>query len=684
MVDPTPMPPNDAETMVLAAVPANHGLVPMDRFTVAPGASEERGNVEVSCPAVGPACVVSVADDGNVRYASTGGVPSVMSAEMVLAAVPANHGLVPMDRFTVAPGASEERGNVEVSCPAVGPACVVSVADDGNVRYASTGGVPSVMSAEMGLAAAPANHGLVAMDRFTVAPGASEERGNVEVSCPAVGPACVVSVADDGNVRYASTGGVPSVMSAEMVLAAVPANHGLVPMDRFTVAPGASEERGNVEVSCPAVGPACVVSVADDGNVRYASTGGMPSVMSTVMDLAAAPANHGLVAMDRFTVAPGASEERGNVEVSCPAVGPACVVSVADDGNVRYASTGGVPSVMSAEMVLAAVPANHGLVPMDRFTVAPGASEERGNVEVSCPAVGPACVVSVADDGNVRYASTGGVPSVMSQVLTSERIESILNTRAANSNSGVFTDSQYQLTCQALGCPTPGEILFVGAPPSFLEFSDELTFTEHRRGVSLAETPILTITDEDYFGDVTQTSYKTLGGWLEHSFFYLTTTWLHSSSSSPTPLYFHIRSHGTAPNNADPEISTSGTSTWSGVMFAVPELLLTEIGLSSSNFHFVGDATITVDFHSYRLSPFSVDVLFNNIANDNTGVQIEDMMWTDLSLENGRFYHSSHIFGEDLGDGSIGGTFYGPNHEEVGGVFRRNEIAGAFGAKRTN
>ena len=434
----------------------------------------------------------------------------------------------------------------------------------------------------MVLAAVPANHGLVPMDRFTVAPGASEERGNVEVSCPAVGPACVVSVADDGNVRYESTGGVPSVMSAEMGLAAVPANHGLVPMDRFTVAPGASEERGNVEVSCPAVGPACVVSVADDGNVRYESTGGVPSVMSAEMGLAAVPANHGLVPMDRFTVAPGASDERGNVEVSCPAGGPACVVSVADDGSVRYESTGGMPSVMSAEMGLAAVPANHGLVPMDRFTVAPGASDERGNVEVSCPAGGPACVVSVADDGSVRYESTGGMPSVMSQVLTSERIESILNTRAANSNSGVFVDDQKHVTCAALGCPTPGEILFVGGAPSILEFSDELTFTEYRRGVSLAETPIITITKEDYFGEYTQ-NYKTLGGWLEHSFFYLVTRF-DSSTSSPSPDNFYMVSHGTAPNNADPEIPPNGTSTWSGVMVAVTEVPLTEIGLSPSIF----------------------------------------------------------------------------------------------------
>ena len=326
--------------------------------------------------------------------------------------------------------------------------------------------------------------------------------------------------------------------------------------------------------------------------------------------------------------------------------------------------------------------------------MAPGASDERGNVEVSCPAGGPACVVSVADDGSVRYESTGGMPSVMPQVLTSERIESILNTRAANSNSGVFVDDQKHFSCLAIGCPTPGEILFVGGAPSILEFSDELTFTEYRRGVSLAETPIITITNEGHSGEYTQ-NYKTLGGWLEHSFFYLVTRFDSRSTSrrlSPaSPDNFYMMSHGTAPNNADPEIPPNGTSTWSGVMVAVTEHPLTEIGLSPSNFHFVGDATITVDFHSYRISPFSVDVLFNNIANDNTGVQIEDMMWTDISLENGRFHHSPPPIEEPLDVGSIAGTFYGPNHEEVGGVFRRNAyrgnasvgaIVGAFGAKR--
>ena len=669
------MPSVMSTVMDLAAAPANHGLVAMDRFTVAPGASDERGNVEVSCPAGGPACVVSVADDGSVRYESTGGVPSVMSTVMDLAAAPANHGLVAMDRFTVAPGASDERGNVEVSCPAGGPACVVSVADDGSVRYESTGGVPSVMSSVistvMDLAAAPANHGLVAMDRFTVAPGASDERGNVEVSCPAGGPACVVSVADDGSVRYESTGGMPSVMSTVMDLAAAPANHGLVAMDRFTVAPGASDERGNVEVSCPAGGPACVVSVADDGSVRYESTGGMPSVMSTVMDLAAAPANHGLVAMDRFTVAPGASDERGNVEVSCPAGGPACVVSVADDGSVRYESTGGMPSVMSTVMDLAAAPANHGLVAMDRFTVAPGASDERGNVEVSCPAGGPACVVSVADDGSVRYESTGGMPSVMPQVLTSEKIESILNTRLANSNSMIFTDSQYLLTCQALDCPQPRDIEF-GHETVGYDFSN-FNFTENRRGVFLAETPIITTIGE-HLGEATQTDYKALGGWMEHSFFHIETAyWSYSDGSK---LNFEISSGGMA-TNTNPSEPPGGVATWSGIMFGVvaddpspPD------GASFIN----GDATITANLRSAFLDP-RVGVLFSNITNENTGVAIEDMVWTDLRLENGTFSSDCNF---NFCDPNIGGRFYGPNHEEVGGVFKRDGIAGAFGARRIN
>ena len=402
----------DPEPIALAGVSSNHGLAPLDAFTVQPGATQERGNVEVSCPAGGAACVLSVAADGTVEYARTGGMPSVMSASMALAGLSSNHGLAPLDAFTVPPGATQERGNVEVSCPAGGAACVLSVAADGTVEYARTGGMPSVMSASMALAGLSSNHGLAPLDAFTVPPGATQERGNVEVSCPAGGAACVLSVAADGTVEYARTGGMPSVMSASMALAGLSSNHGLAPLDAFTVPPGATQERGNVEVSCPAGGAACVLSVAADGTVEYARTGGMPSVMSASMALAGLSSNHGLAPLDAFTVPPGATQERGNVEVSCPAGGAACVLSVAADGTVEYARTGGMPSVMSASMALAGLSSNHGLAPLDAFTVPPGATQERGNVEVSCPAGGAACVLSVAADGTVEYARTGGMPSV--------------------------------------------------------------------------------------------------------------------------------------------------------------------------------------------------------------------------------------------------------------------------------
>ena len=95
-----------------------------------------------------------------------------------------------------------------VSCPAGGGACVVTVAADGTASYDLTGGVPGVTAA-YGSWGLPANHGLSA-GTFTVAPGSSEELGNVVVSCPAGGGACVVTVAADGTASYDLTGGFPA------------------------------------------------------------------------------------------------------------------------------------------------------------------------------------------------------------------------------------------------------------------------------------------------------------------------------------------------------------------------------------------------------------------------------------------------------------------------------------------
>ena len=397
----TPVTP-PAKMSEALTLPTGHGLA-VGEFTLQPGASDEYGNVVVSCPAGGNACVVTVSADGTATYDRTGGVPSVMAAYQPWN-LPTGHGLA-VGEFTLQPGASDEYGNVVVSCPAGGNACVVTVAMDGTATYDRTGGVPSVMAAYQPWNL-PTGHGL-AVGEFTIQPGASDEYGNVVVSCPAGGNACVVTVAMDGTATYDRTGGMPTVMAAYQPWN-LPTGHGLA-VGEFTIQPGASDERGNVVVSCPAGGNACVVTVAADGTATYDRTGGMPTVMAAYESWNL-PTGHGL-AVGEFTLQPGASDEYGNVVVSCPAGGNACVVTVAMDGTATYDRTGGTPTVMAAYQPWN-LPTGHGLT-VGEFTLQPGASDERGNVVVSCPAGGNACVVTVAMDGTATYDRTGGMPTVM-------------------------------------------------------------------------------------------------------------------------------------------------------------------------------------------------------------------------------------------------------------------------------
>ena len=395
----TPVTP-PAETSEALTLPTGHGLA-VGEFTLQPGVSDEYGNVVVSCPAGGNACVVTVAADGTASYDRTGGVPGVMAAYGPWE-LPSGHGLA-SGTFTVQPGASDEYGNVVVSCPSGGSACVVTVAADGTASYDRTGGVPGVMAA-YGPWELPSGHGL-ASGTFTVQSGASDEYGNVVVSCPSGGSACVVTVAADGTASYDRTGGVPGVMAAYGPWE-LPSGHGLA-SGTFTVQSGASDEYGNVVVSCPSGGSACVVTVAADGTAAYDRTGGMPTIMAAYQPWNL-PTGHGLSAGE-IRVAPGASEELGNVVVSCPAGGAACVVTVAADGTASYDRTGGVPGVMAAYGAWA-LPTGHGLV-AGTITVAAGGSAEHGNVVVSCPAGGPACMVTVAADGTATYDRAGGVPT---------------------------------------------------------------------------------------------------------------------------------------------------------------------------------------------------------------------------------------------------------------------------------
>ncbi len=130
----------------------------------------------------------------------------------------------------------------------------------------------------------PPGHGLSAGD-ISVAAGQSMEHGNVVISCPAGGSACVLNVAADGSASYDRTGGMPSVMSA-FATQTLPPGHGLS-AGGISVAAGQSMEHGNVVISCPAGGSACVLNVAADGSASYDRTGGMPALR--ILPLMAGP-----------------------------------------------------------------------------------------------------------------------------------------------------------------------------------------------------------------------------------------------------------------------------------------------------------------------------------------------------------------------------------------------------------
>ena len=108
----------------------------------------------------------------------------------------------------------------------------------------------------------------------------------------------------------------------------------------------------------------------------------------------------------------------------------------------------------------------------------------------------------------------------------------------------------------------------------------------------------------------------------------------------------------------------TGSATYTGVMAGI-DVTQHEPGTT----HLIlGEATIDVD----DLSNPDVDVAFTGLWDVRAGSARPDMVWSDLPLTNGAFNEGE----------TISGLFYGPAQQEVGGVFDRDDITGAFGAKR--
>ena len=279
--------------------------------------------------------------------------------------------------------------------------------------------------------------------------------------------------------------------------------------------------------------------------------------------------------------------------------------------------------------------------------------------------------------GCVRGGPGGRVmPTVMLPTPTTDEIEGMLSSVFKHSKPPDLSSfGGAVVTCKALGCPVPGAVHvdYVPRVHDRLDFSG-FEFIERRRGVSLAR-KAHTSGQGDY-----SISHRTLGGWMDHSFFLIET--MHESHTSD--FIYRTYSIGST-RYASPAVSVSGT--WSGIMVGVVGSFANKAG------SFVrGDATVTVTYPDLSREAL-VDVEFKRITNEETRAEIKSMTWKNLVLDSGQFGAGNVLFSKGGGyfsevglgsspGGSIFGQFYGPNHGEVGGLFNRNGVAGGFGANR--
>ena len=356
----------------------------------------------------------------------------------------------------------------------------------------------------------------------------------------------------------------------------------------------------------------------------------------------------------------------------------AMVLGCAGDG------TFSLPPASVAE--LGGVPADHGLRPGDRITVEAGSAAEHGNVIIHCPADAPACVVVVAADGGVGYEPAGGMPAIRPRAPTSGAVEDALKSRLAASTWPVaFSFGGAVATCEAEGCPRADAIHVdrladedVRRPgedhrPGLAGFER----LEARRGIALARKA--TTRDEGRQSVL----HRAYGAWMDHGLFLVETfTGREDFDSRYRVTWFGDASH------TEPIASPGSSATWSGVMSGV------KAAASGGSFAFVhGDSAVTVSGLNAG-NDVSVDVAFTNIVHEDGGASVGDMVWRGLPLQGKTFgtddvrfndgdgwYFRDARFGAQA-QGSIYGRIYGPDHGEVGGVFHRDGIAGAFAAKR--
>ena len=236
---------------------------------------------------------------------------------------------------------------------------------------------------------------------------------------------------------------------------------------------------------------------------------------------------------------------------------------------------------------------------------------------------------------------------IMSDLQSTPRSRVAPNERVAANCGGTYCEpepswSEPGYSVQELGVIAPDATIRIGEPQYGINNGEVSGRTSYR---ALDE-------DEDWSVD-----YRVYGGWLSKTFFGVEHgRWKgraqYGSIEGLEALIAYSVGDATGSN-------PTGSAEWTGLVVALDR--------TAPDQAVQGNATLTYDFDRSIL-----DVLFSNFRGSGT---YEDLSWDDLAVNNG-------LFSQGSGANSIDGTFYGDAHEEVGGVFERNNLVGAFGAKQ--
>ena len=478
-------------------------IVPAGTFTILSGESRDQYDATFTCPEEGGlSCEVTVADDRSAT--SVGGLATAMNS------VPGNDKLavsntvdtsdvtvgleITADTYTIQPGGSMDAGDATFTCSAGGVPCVVTVADGRTAT--SVGGAATAMNSDAGNAKLAVPNDVYTGDvtvgltitegTYTIQPGEDMDFGDATFTCSAGGVPCVVTVADGRDAT--SAGGMATAMNSDdgndklavsndvdtsIVLAGLIIRPGM-----YTIDPGDEMVLYDATFTCAPGGVPCVVTVElnEDGTTTVTSAGGMATTMLSAsgtdkitaegdVDRSMVTAGLTEITAGMYTIEPGSNMDLGDINVSCPAGGVRCVVTVtaildeygeetgtstvtyvggmamatdSGDGKAKLAKITEPPIVVSEAITNNLLASGYSTITPGIYTIQPGDDLDVGEANFECPSPllplvrGYPCVVTVTvvasdTDGDVAVytiTSAGGKASIRNS-------EAVKTTRAA-------------------------------------------------------------------------------------------------------------------------------------------------------------------------------------------------------------------------------------------------------------